>query len=213
MKLSDEVTEIKLVGGNVYLICGKKNLLIDTGIPGQSARLLKELNHCLSTNRNQLDAIFLTHHDVDHVGNLVSVQQTYPVSAYIHPNDLPFATGSKHRPGMKRLVELSTNLSAFCADCDSYDLIRIAAPGHTPGHTIFQYGEFLFVGDLFKTKNGKPISMGHAMDWDDSEMAKSVGLVLSMDIRWLCPAHGEPLLYTKTVQDELERVGNEYATR
>lgn len=219
MKLSDEVMEIKLAGGNVYLICGKKNILIDTGIPGQSARLLRELNNVLSVNGNHLDAIFLTHHDVDHVGNLVSVQQTHPVRAYIHPEDLPFASGSKHRPGVKRLVELvlrpnvSTNLSAFCADCDSYDLIRIAAPGHTPGHTIFQYRDFLFVGDLFKTKNGKPIPMGRAMDWNDREMAKSLGLVLSMDVRWLCPAHGEPLLYTKTVQDELERVGNEYATR
>lgn len=55
--------------------------------------------------------------------------------------------------------------------------------------------------------------MGHTMDWNDREMAESLGLVLSMDVRWLCPAHGEPLLYTKTIQDELERVGNEYAAR
>lgn len=58
MKLSDEVMEIKLAGGNVYLICGKKNILIDTGIPGQSARLLRELNNVLSANGNHLDAIF-----------------------------------------------------------------------------------------------------------------------------------------------------------
>lgn len=47
MKLSEDVEEIELKGGNAYLIHGAENILVDTGLPKRREKLLSDLKSIL----------------------------------------------------------------------------------------------------------------------------------------------------------------------
>ena len=217
MKVSENIVMFELPGCNVFLITGKKNVLIDTGMPNCREQLMKQLKSELG-NSNGLDEILLTHHDIDHIGNLCAVQEEYPVSAYISKEDLPYAAGVKHRPGIKRIIEtilkpgISKNLRSF----DEYgqdEIKKISMPGHTPGHTIFKYQEFIFTGDLFHAKDGHITSVKSFMNWDNKELGKSIGKLCEMQAKMLCPSHGKPVFYTDEIREELRELGEHYDRR
>ena len=69
----------------------------------------------------------------------------------------------------------------------------ILTPGHTEGHTIFQYKDVIFVGDLLKVKKGILMLMPKIMNWDEEEAKKSMKILKNLNFKWLCPAHGEPI--------------------
>ena len=217
MRLSENIVVFELPGCNVFLVTGKKNVLIDTGMPNCGEQLMKELKSELE-NSNGLDEILLTHHDVDHVGNLRAVQEEYSVPAYISKEDLPYAAGVKHRPGIKRIIEtvLKPKASEKLLSFDVYredEIKRITMPGHTPGHTIFQYQEFIFTGDLFHTKDGHIIPVKSFMNWDNKELGKSIGKLCEMQAKMLCPSHGKPVFYTDEIREELRELGEHYDRR
>ena len=214
MKLSDDIVEIELKGGNAYLIHGAENILIDTGLPTQRDKLLSELKSILGENA-RLDAILLTHHDVDHVGNLCIVQEVFGGAAYISSLDAPYVLGQKKRPGIKHIIEKVIHpavpqeiwsLSAF----ESTEIQVISTPGHTPGHSIFRYRDYLFTGDLFKIADGHAVCMKQRMNWDNTQLANSIQTLLGQDAKWLCPAHGNCVAFDKVIKAELKKVGEEY---
>ncbi|MEI6102234.1 MAG: MBL fold metallo-hydrolase, partial [Eubacteriales bacterium] len=71
-------------------------------------------------------------------------------------------------------------------------LTVISAPGHTPGHMIFYYDKIVFAGDLFRIQNGIPAVNPKIMNWDQPQSIRSIGLLSSLDINWICPSHGQP---------------------
>lgn len=215
MKLSKEVKCIELEGGNAYLIHDDKNILIDTGLPSQQEKLMIDIKNTIGED-SRIDDILLTHHDVDHVGNLNVVKRTFGGTAYIHPLDLPYALGQKKRPGIKHMIEKVIrperpesieNILKF----NDKDIQIIPMPGHTPGHTIIRYKEYLFTGDLFKIENGQIICMKKKMNNDHLKMADSIKKLLTLDAKWICPAHGECVHFDQKRKEELKKVGNEYA--
>ena len=100
MRLSDEVELIGLKGANAYIIHGKKNVLIDTGLPFCKSWLITAIQSVLGENAH-IDSILLTHHDVDHVGNIVAVQKAFEGMAYLSSLDMPYVCGQKERPRNK----------------------------------------------------------------------------------------------------------------
>lgn len=50
----------------------------------------------------------------------------------------------------------------------------IPAPGHTPGHTLLQYGDVLFTGDLFRMRGTLPQLMPKRLTWDEKLQARSI---------------------------------------
>lgn len=214
MKLSDEVECIELKGANVYLLRKDKNILIDTGLPLCKENLILILRNLLGENAH-IDSILLTHHDVDHVGNLNAVQEIYGGAAYINSLDLPYALGYKKRPGIKHIIEkiikpeISSNIQALSGFEDE-DIKIIHMPGHTPGHTVFQYGKYLFTGDLFKAMNGHVVCMKKRMNCNNSQMADSINRLLDIDAEWICPGHGECVLFNETLKEEIKKAGIEY---
>ena len=163
MKLSNEVECIELKGGNAYLIHAEQNVLIDTGLPFRKNALLSAIRRTLGENAH-IDSILLTHHDVDHIGNLSAVQMALGGIAYISQLDLPYALGQKKRPGIKHIIEkmirldVSSDIQPFSL-FDDANIKVVPMPGHTPGHTVFQYKEYLFIGDLFKIIDGHTACM------------------------------------------------------
>jgi glyoxylase-like metal-dependent hydrolase (beta-lactamase superfamily II) len=80
---------------NAYLVVDEttnRAVLID---PGDEAERLIEM---VERSGATLDAIWLTHAHIDHIGGIVGVRERWPVPVHMHPDDLPvFARGTQRR--------------------------------------------------------------------------------------------------------------------
>ncbi len=197
-------------GSHVFLIKAEQNILIDTGLPGQSGRILSELRS-LGAVPESIKTILLTHHDVDHTGNAKSLQEATQAKLQAPEKDIPYILGEKKRPGIKRVIGALIHLQKpVIHGCHSPgqcfgELKAIAAPGHTPGHTIFHYRNVLFTGDLFQVKNGRFQLLPELMNWDTNEVKKSIALLKDLEFDWLCPSHGKPVQNSQSAREFLSR--------
>lgn len=182
---------------HVFLIPGKENMLVDTGLPGEGKKILAELVS-IGVSPGTIQKILLTHHDVDHIGNLKILAEATGAQIFAPEEDIPYITGEKSRPGIKKIVgvlmrpRIPNGIIPYGQE--SPDGIRVIhAPGHTPGHVILLYENVLFAGDLMRTIKGAPAPMANFMNWDSALAAKSISLLKTLGFDWLCPAHGAPL--------------------
>lgn len=65
---------------HVFIINEEKRIMIDTGLPSSTSDILKELHNY---NIDKIDALLLTHHDVDHVGGALKIQKEMNAAIYI----------------------------------------------------------------------------------------------------------------------------------
>jgi glyoxylase-like metal-dependent hydrolase (beta-lactamase superfamily II) len=152
---------------HIYYLCDE-NILIDTGLPFDAGSILKEL----AALGGKVENILLTHHDVDHVGNIRRIEAAAGTAVWIGGEDAPFLMGEKHRPGRKRIIEAILRVKppagyrSFPAGTQSHigNIDCIPTPGHTPGHHIFRYKNILFAGDLFGEKNGRLFGMSETVN-------------------------------------------------
>lgn len=198
MQITSDVYMLEnTVYSHVYLIGGQSPVLIDTGLPGFAPAIIKEVK-ALHVDPCKIRNILLTHHDIDHIGSAYALAKQTGAQVWISRQDEPYFTGKQKRPGVKHIIE--TLLPAAAPPCRVYpreqavDGVKvIAAPGHTPGHVMLQYGSVLFTGDLFCTRGGKPRLMPGWFTWDKDAQDASILTLRSLTFNWLCPAHGKPL--------------------
>jgi glyoxylase-like metal-dependent hydrolase (beta-lactamase superfamily II) len=195
---------------HIYYLCDEE-ILIDTGLPFCGRSILKELTVLGGKVKN----ILLTHHDVDHTGNVRRIEEATGAAVWIGIEDVPFLLGKKHRPGRKRIIEAflhsdppPSGYTTFPAGIQSRigNVDSIPAPGHTPGHHIFRYKNILFSGDLFREKNKRIIGMSKTMNWDNEAAWRSIGLLAALDFEIVCPSHGNPVEKGPTLTRFIERV-------
>lgn len=178
-----------------YLINGEEPILIDTGIPGKSKQMIKEMSDLGIKPKH----IFLTHHDVDHVGNAKILQEYTGAELWATKEDEPFIIGEKNRPGIKRIVQTIVRVEKSKVDLffkDNQDILSIKViftPGHTPGHVCFLYKKVLFAGDLIASRNRKLTLLPKFGNWNNEILKSSLERVKYMDFDWICPAHGKPI--------------------
>lgn len=201
MKVTDNVYVLECTtGSHVYLVKAEVNILIDTGWPGLSGKILAELQS-LGIAPDSISNILLTHHDADHVGNAKQLQDATGAKVWASEEDIPYIIGERNRPGLRRLQTLWKVQKPAVSGCYAANQRFVRARGHTPGHTIFQFRDVLSVGDLFR------VPKGHlqlcVMNCNPDELKKSIALIKGFDFTWLCPAHGEPIQDGPTVQDFL----------
>ena len=146
--------DVRTVGAfveNSYLVVDEttgRAVLIDPG--AEPERLIAMVRESGAT----LDAIWLTHGHLDHIGGIVGVRREWPVTVYMHPADLPlFERGAEQaafyglpfeQPEMPD-VELAHGDVVSVGSLD-FDVLHF--PGHSPGHVVFRHGTTLFGGDL-----------------------------------------------------------------
>lgn len=199
MKISEDVYSLESSKrSHIYLIRSDMNILIDTGMPGLMGQIVTELQS-LATPSESIQAILLTHHDIDHIGNAKSLQNICKAGLWAPKEDIEFIVGKRNRPGIKRIIQLIIRPEIpdvsgyFSTDNDFGEVKAIHAPGHTPGHTIFQYRNMIFTGDLFKVIEGQFKLLPNYMNWNPNELKKSIALLKSLDFEWICPSHGSPI--------------------
>lgn len=185
-------------GSYVYLIRGEEGILIDTGLPFRRGMILKELKR-MNVEPGEIRHILLTHHDIDHIGNLEVLQQLTGADIWASAEDIPFIYGDRERPSFKRYLkhlfktDIPRVIKPYEKDQSIEGVTVIPTPGHTPGHVCLLYNDILFAGDLVKNKRGTLGPFPGPWNWDSGLASDSVEKMSGISVKWVCPAHGLPL--------------------
>ncbi len=187
---------------NCYLVMDERQrraVLID---PGDDARCVIDMVHASGAT---LEAIWLTHAHLDHIGAINGICEAMPVPVYLHPLDLPhYECLAANRAAFYEVPwdqPLVTPLSIADQDtltCGTLQFSVLHLPGHTPGHVCYNghgitlSGDVLFPGSVGRTD--LPLSDPHAMDVSLARIARLPQQTV------VYPGHGPPT----TIQAELD---------
>ena len=176
---------------NCYLVVDAESghaVIIDPGADG--ARLSEVIRRA----GVQLQAVWLTHAHVDHIGAVAAMVRDFGTPVYLHPADLPMYERGVDAARLYDLpFEVPPPPDHEFADGDELALgglrFRVmCAPGHAPGHVVIHGEGVAFVGDcLFAGSIGRtdlPLSNGAELE---RSLARIVGLP---DETVVYPGHG-----------------------
>lgn len=137
---------------SAYLIkVNGKNILFDSGL-GQKAngQLLDELSK-IGVTPEQIDYVYITHFHGDHIGGMLTAEgKKVFVNAEVYVSRLEKESDlGKQDLAVQMFEQYGDKIHVFnFGDKLPEDVLAIDAVGHTPGHTVFQKGNLLIIGDL-----------------------------------------------------------------
>ncbi|MDE3127933.1 MAG: MBL fold metallo-hydrolase [Gemmatimonadota bacterium] len=176
---------------NCYLVVdpdARRAVLVDPG--DEPERLLA----MIARAGVPLDAIWLTHAHLDHVGAINAVRRVHPVPVWLHPADRPLYDRAAEVAAMYGLpFDQPEPPDRELAEGDRltvgglrFDVLH--TPGHAPGHVVFLGHGLMLGGDLlFRGSVGRtdlPFSSGADMD---ASLARLGGLAPDTIVH---PGHG-----------------------
>jgi glyoxylase-like metal-dependent hydrolase (beta-lactamase superfamily II) len=171
--------------------------LIDPG--DEAPRLLEGLRN----SGARLDAIWVTHGHLDHLGAIAAIKRAHNVPIHLHPSDEPLYQAAERQAAAYGLtIEPPPPPNRPFADGDDLRLgtLRFTilhAPGHAPGHVVIHGHGVAFCGDcVFAGSIGRtdlPLSDGRAL-------AASLERIVALPPETvLYPGHGP----STTIREEL----------
>lgn len=129
-------------------------MLFDTGMGAPDSRLLEGLK-ALHISPEDINYLFITHFHGDHIGGMMKNDSVVFPRAEVYASKVEYDAWMKMPAEQKAQVEKTMNayknhlhLFAF-GDTLPGNVVAMNAVGHTPGHTVFQAGKLLVIGDLF----------------------------------------------------------------
>lgn len=145
---------------NSYLVTDpvtQRAVLIDPGAEGE--RLIEMVRASGAT----LDAIWLTHAHIDHIGAIADIKRVWDVPVHLHPADRPlYDRGAVQAAVYGLRIEQPPAPDRELAEGDvltlgslRFDVLHV--PGHAPGHVAFVAegqmlgGDLLFAGSIGRT--------------------------------------------------------------
>ncbi len=193
MRIADgvEMLELEMVfAGNASVIHptllydDKHAVLVDVGVPGQLHAIRAAVEKA-GVPFERIDAVILTHQDIDHVGSIEAVlgELGQSVAVYAHAEDKPYIEGDK--PSIKmtpeRVAQMlarlpedarkqaeamflhppKTKVTNVVADGEILPFFGgvqvVFTPGHTPGHIALYHlpSKTLIAGDSTVGREGK----------------------------------------------------------
>ena len=197
-----DVRTVGLFEENAYLVVDDATnaaVLID---PGDEGFRIVEM---VRSSGAVLQAIWLTHAHIDHIGAINDVRALYPVPVHLHPADLPYydrlSAQAAQMYGIPWDQPAVTPLPLADGDVMSCGRLRFTVmhvPGHAAGHVSFNgegvalSGDLLFAGSIGRTD--LPLSDLYAMNQSLARFATLPHATL------VYPGHGP----STTIATELE---------
>lgn len=186
---------------NAYLVSDAESgsaVLVDPGDePDRISGMVREA-------KVTVQAIWLTHGHLDHIGAVQRLRSLYRVPVLLHPADLPLYRRAAQQAAMYGVpFEQPADPDDALAEgqvvrVGRHVLTTLHTPGHAPGHVIFVGesgvigGDLLFAGSIGRTD--LPFSDPAAMD---ESLARVASLDRSLTVY---PGHGPPT----TIGNELD---------
>lgn len=152
-KLSPEGSVASSISCFVVETQGKR-VLFDAGNGAAHGGKMLERLRAASIAPEQIDYIFVTHFHGDHIGGLAADGKPLFANAQLYVPDAEYAAwAAMSNDGGKEAVETvdtyGDRLHRFAyTDILPLGVKAMAAPGHTPGHTVYQTGRLFIAGDL-----------------------------------------------------------------
>ena len=137
---------------SAYLIkTNGKTILFDAGLgPSRNGQLLNELSK-INVTPEQIDYVYITHFHGDHIGGMLNADgEKVFTNAEVYVSRLEKESDlGKGEQAVKMFEKYGDKIHVFnFGDKLPEDVLTIDAVGHTPGHTAFQKGNLLIIGDL-----------------------------------------------------------------
>jgi len=84
------------------------------------------------------------------------------------------------------------------------DFTVIPTPGHTAGHCVLQYRQFLFSGDhLWWDRDGRRLDASREYNWWSwEEQVRSLARLLQLEFEWILPGHGERVQLPREIMQQ-----------
>ena len=209
MEITPAVHLVGAMRGNCYVVIRGGLVLIDTGMPGNSRKILAYLRETLGREPSEIHTILLTHFHVDHTGNVAELKKSSNAKVAIHEGDAPYLSGEKPMPLPKgrrsflfRILRPFLKFTPVQPDILLKEgdtvagLTCIHTPGHTPGSTCFldPAEKVIFVGDAILTPGGAIHGPSEEFSADISRARRSLEKIASLDFEVLLSGHGDPVL-------------------
>ncbi len=135
---------------NAFLV--KRNgqyILFDAGVGTDNGGAMIKKLHEIGVNESNIKAVCLTHFHFDHIGGLLTNgQPTFPnAEIYCSAKEL---SAFKDDKNVQSILEAYQNRTHTFADNAVIldGITTIPAFGHTPGHSMYQIGNVLVIGDI-----------------------------------------------------------------
>ena len=138
------------------------NILIDAGLGDEAGgALLRQLDD-LGVKPDEIDAVCLTHLHFDHIGGLLKDHQPVFPNAEIYLSVDEFNAWSDDGPMASQNAKWKEVLANYANKINLFNdgdkiidgwVTAHLAPGHTPGHTVYESGSCLFIGDLIHAQD------------------------------------------------------------
>lgn len=167
MNRTDAVYPISLGMVQAFLLRGERAVLVDAGMPGHEARILKQIE-AAGVARGDVGLIVITHVHADHCGALAALQAATGARVAVHRSEADLLRQGRSQVIVPtnavgrlavRVIPTPTQLAGVSPDVlidDELDLAAwgvqgkvISTPGHTPGSlsVCLESGDAI-IGDL-----------------------------------------------------------------
>lgn len=196
---------------NIYLWLGDGGpLLVDTGMPN-NAGIIEAYLTDIGLRIDAIEAILITHADLDHVGSVSRLQAKSGAKIYASAGTAELLTKGRSPRHMPWLIQLfidvfmkykpvKPELIRIIEDNERFqngsDWRAIATPGHTMDHTAYYSinNGILFAGDALNTRNDRLGSTPKRItaDWDSA--VRSARRLLALHPGVIACGHGRPFV-------------------
>ena len=197
----------------VYVLIENDRLVIvDAAMPGRAGAVWGHLGQ-LGYAPEDVDEIWLTHGDIDHMGSVAALKAGSAARVVAHAEDAPLVDGRASRAlgqvpfsgPYRHLVDWTirfafryqpADVDVMVSDGDTLGGWRVVhAPGHTSGSVCFHHPEkkVILVGDALNHRRGRLGAPPPMFTPDMSQARASIRRIAELDFEVCCFGHGSPI--------------------